>query len=486
MILSIYDSILLMSILPALDSRARGVALPFLGIFTLFFAQGRAAEPEAGFVAVTSRSVAVNRVAETPEYVRPLGEEADLYGWSSSRSVDWLEVGIESRTRYEYRWRDYTTPGLLTDDALVTRNLVYLGVKQALDPLRFAVELEDSRRFLSTRAGNPNIEDHLELLQAYAQLYFDDLVGKAPLSLSFGRLCFDSIDRRLLERTRNRNAMAAYDGIRLRLGDEKAPWEVDAFAMRPVERNVEELDHSSPRSTLYGLTAYLRNLSPVLVLEPYWLWLDQRRESDPNLRKNLHTFGFHAFGQLGEHSSWDYDVSLAGQLGEVNGLDHRAGAVHLEAGHTWSTTWKPRLALWFNYATGDRDPHDGSDERFDSLFGDNFSFYSYSGYFTWQNLINPALRLSVQPAKGLRCEFIHRVIWLASDSDAWVRAERRDPTGNSGRYVGQETDARIIWQLCERFDLDLAYGHLFPGSFAEHTGAAPDSDFVQIAATLRF
>lgn len=47
-----------------------------------------------------------------------------------------------------------------------------------------------------------------------------------------------------------------------------------------------------------------------------------------------------------------------------------------------SAGWKPRLALWFNYATGDRHADDGKSQRFDSLYGDNFSFYSYAGYFT--------------------------------------------------------------------------------------------------------
>jgi hypothetical protein len=368
----------------------------------------------------------------------------------------------------------------------VTRNLVYFGVQHALDPLRLVIEMEDSRRFLSGRADNPNIENHWELLQACAELYFENVIGDEPLSLSFGRMSLDVIDRRLIERTRNRNAMTAFDGTRLRLGDEKSPWEVEAFAMRHAVRDVEQLDQSSPRSAVYGLTAYLRDVAPKLVLEPYWLWLDQRKEDDSAQRKNLHTVGLHAYGQWGERSAWDYDIDAAGQWGEVSGLEHRAAAAHVEGGYTWSSDWKPRLALWFNYATGDRHPSDHSDQRFDSLFGDNYSFYGYANYFTWHNTINPALDLSFKPGKKLKCELTHRVVWLASDTDAWIKAARRDKTGASGNYIGQETDARIIWQVCKHFDLDLAYAHFFPGSFVNNTGTAPPSDFVQIAGTLRF
>ncbi len=475
-----------MSLPASLSHRARAVRLPLIGLLVVHAVILRAAEDDAAFKPATSRSVGVNRVAETPDYVHSLGGPAGRYGWDSLTEVKWLDFGIESRTRYEHRWHDFTASGLLADDALVTRNLIYLGVKHVLDPLRFVVEFEDSRRFLSDRADNPNIENHAELLQAYAQLHFDHGFLNAPLSLSVGRMSFDAIDRRLIERTRNRNAMTVFDGVRLRLGDETRPWEVDAFAMRQAVRSVEDLDQSGAGSAIYGFTAYFRKLSPHLVLEPYWLWLDQREESEATQRKNLHTFGLHAFGQWGERSAWDYDLSLAGQWGRVRNLDHRAAAAHVEAGHTWNAAWKPRLALWINYASGDRNPKDGSDERFDSLFGDNFSFYSYAGYFTWQNMINPALHLSVRPARGLKCELIHRAIWLASDTDAWVRANRRDATGRSGSYVGQETDARIIWQAGGHFEIDLAYAHFFPGSFTTRTGSAPDSDFVQLAATLRF
>lgn len=434
---------------------------------------GAGSKPD--FEPVATRSVSANRIAETPDYAHSLDSE-----------VNWLEFGFESRTRYEHRRNDYATPGLADDDALVTRNLLYLGIKQALDPLRLVAELEDSRRFFSDRAPNASIEDHLDMLQAYAQLHFDDAFAGAPLSISVGRMAFDAVDRRLISRNRNRNTINAFDGVRLRLGDERAPWEVDAFATQPVQRSVEIRNESDRDAILYGLTGYWRGWSPRVVLEPWWLWLDQSDAGDPTQRKNLHTFGLHAYGQWGESNAWDYDVSIAGQLGASQGRDHEAWAAHVEAGYTFRSAWKPRVALWLNYASGDRDAGDGENERFDTLFGASYAFYGYTGYFSWQNMINPAVRLSFQPAKDIKCEIMHRAIWLASDSDAWGRASRRDATGRSGSFVGQELDFRIVWQVGKHLEFDLAYAHFFPGDFADNTGRAPDSDFVQLAATLRF
>jgi hypothetical protein len=471
MMMSVYDRIITMSIPPIISSRALRLALPFLvSVLAL-----PAAEPPAAFKPITTRSVAANRIAEKPDYAH-----------SFSDDVNWLDFGLESRTRYEYRWNDYSTPGLLTDDALVTRNFLYLGIKNALDPLRFGVELADSRRFLSDRVDNPNIENELEVLQAYVQLHFDNVIGDAPLNLSFGRMAFDWADRRIISRNRNRNTISAFDGLRLRLGDENAPWEIDAIAVRPVDRNVEDLDESSDNATLYGIAGYWRGWSPHVVLEPYWLWLDQDETRGIPIQRDLHTFGLHAFGQWGKKSAWDYDLSLAGQWGKTQGRDHRAWAAHIESGYTWSTAWKPRLGFWLNYASGDQNATDGSNERFDPLYGATYAFYGFTSYFALQNIINPSVRLSFAPAKKLKCELIHRAIWLASDTDAWVRGLRRDNTGGSGTYVGQETDVRLVWQVCKNFDIDLAYAHFFPGSFVNATGASPQSDFVQIAGTLRF
>ena len=433
---------------------------------------------EEAFKPIITRSVAANRIAEIPSYTHELGND-----------VNWLEFGMESRTRYEYRWDDYGSLDLLTDDALVTRNLLYVGIKHALDPFRLVAEMEDSRRFMSDRIDNPSLEDHWEPLQAYGQLYFDDVFGTAPFSLSFGRMAFDAVDRRLISRNRNRNTINAFDGLRLRLGDEVAPWEVDLFATRPVERTlggIDSLDKSSGDAMFYGITGYWRKWSPNIVLEPYWLWLDQDQFLGLPLSKNLHTFGLHAYGQWGSEKAWDYDLSVAGQVGSAQELDQRAWAAHVETGYTFANAWKPRLALWLNYATGDRDPDDGSNQRFDPLFGASYAFYGYTSYFSWQNTINPALRLSFAPSKSIKCEICHRGIWLDSANDVWGKAARRDKTGGSGSYVGQETDARIGWQVCKNFDIDIAYAHFFPGSFVEQSGASPQSDFVQIAATVRF
>jgi hypothetical protein len=423
---------------------------------------------------VTTRSVAANRVAELPGYASVLSD-----------TQPGLIFGIESRSRYENRWNDYTTDNLLSEDAFLTRNLLFAAVRGPLDPLRLGLELEDSRRFFSGQAANPNLQTGFEFLQAYAQLYFNETLHSQPLSISLGRFAFDAVDRRLIARNRNRNTINAFDGLRVRLGDEGSRWELESFALRPVKRLINSWDRSARDSTLLGISGYWRGQAPAITLEPYWLWLDQNESSLSPIQRDLHTIGLHLFGYLGPSENWDYDLSLAGQWGRSQTLQHLAWAGHFELGHRWNQGWKPRLASWLNLASGDRDPADGTSQRFDPLFGATYAFYGFSSYFSWQNMVNPALYLSFQPRPGLRCELIHRAFWLASSRDNWVRTQRQTDRAGSA-YVGQEADLRLVWQVCRNLELDLAYSHFFPGSFASRTGAAPHADFFQVAATLSF
>jgi len=424
-------------------------------------------KPSKPFV---TKAVAANRIASVPDYVSAFEEE-----------IEWLDFGIDSRSRFEFRDQDYRTADLLSESVFYQRSLVYLGVKDVLGPLNFATEFEDSRRGLSDRAESPNEANLTEMLQAYGELRFDDALGGDPVSLRLGRMAFDAVDRRLISRNRYRNTITAFDGARLRIGEESSPIEWDAFALRPVNRSVDALDESSEESLLYGVTGYVRAFSPRVLIEPYWLLSDQAAGGS----KQLHTAGVHTFGQIGD-SAWDYDFDFAGQWGESGGLEHQAWAAHAEIGHTWDHPWNPRLGGWLNFASGDRDPGDVASGRFDPLYGATFAFYGYSGYFSWQNIVNPALRLGFQPMEKLRCEIIHRGIWLASEDDAWVRASREDPLGASGRYVGQELDLRAAWQATEHLELEAVYSCFFPGGFVDQTGPSPESHFGYLAATLRF
>lgn len=448
------------------------------------FLKVRAAEATP-FQPARTRAVAANPSPDIPEYAHPLEDLSKSVGWDAVKGVDWLDVGINSRLRYENRENDYSSPRLISDDAFYNQTLVYLGVREVIDPLRLAGEFQDARRALTDRPPSASEQDHTDALQAHADLYFKEAMGGQSLDLTAGRMTLDLVDRRLVSRTRFNNVINSFDGFRVRLGDERKPWEVNVIAVSPVERNVNEFDERLNNIWMYGVTGAWRSASPAFQFEPFWLYLDQNAERTAPLERTLNTFGFHAFG-LWNARTWDYDVSLVGQIGETRGLPQRAWAAHAEVGYTWRVPWRPRVAVWLNYASGDHDPGDGVQQRFDPLFGATFAFYGYSGYFNWQNIVEPSIRFSAQPTEKLRTEIIYRGYALASAKDAWVRGLRIDPSGTSGSFIGQELDVRVAYPIWRFFEVEVVYAHFFPGEFVANTGPSPQSNFTYLQGTLRF
>lgn len=434
---------------------------------------------------VPSRAASTKRKSDPVEYLRPVNELAEELGVDLDEDFSWLDFGIQQRTRFEHR-DDFYRADLETDDRFLLRTRGYVGVRKILDPLRLGFEFQDSRQFQSRLSTIASSVDEADVLQAFGELHFADAAGKGqPLSFRMGRMSFDVIDRRLVTRNGFGNTTNSFDGFRLRIGETRSPWELDVFAMQPVERRSVARDRTDEERWLYGTTGHWRRWSPWLTLEPFYFILDEDHKPRDAADREIHTLGVHGYGLIGE-SGFDYDVNATFQFGSDGDRTHRAFATHAELGYTFDHKWKPRVAAWVNYASGDRDPDDNVSGRFDKMFGSSHTFYSHSDLFTWQNTINPAVRLSARPTSALRLDAFYRAYWLASDTDAWVRADRLDPTGDSGRFVGHEIDLRARWKLTRHLELDVGYSHFMPGAFASNTGPfADDSDFFYVGTVLR-
>lgn len=421
-----------------------------------------------------------------PKYVSSLSEWGERYGAGNRfEEQDWLLLGLQVRGRGETLDRYYRQASLPSDEGFYTRVWAYLGIREILDPFRFTIELADARReAIDDFAPTSSEMDHWGFLQAYGELYFENGLLGRPTSLSAGRFSFDAVDRRIIARNRYRNTANAFDGVRLRVGDEKSPWEATLFALRPVDRGFDSFDNESrSERSFFGGYATLRGSSPTLVVEPYWFYLEDERQA--SAERKIHTAGVHVFGEFCE-GTIDYDFSGSVQWGRRNGEDHLAYAIHAELGRTFKHSWKPRLAAWVNLGSGDDDPNDNDSGRFTELFGAPFGMYGFTRYFTWENTINPVISFSFRPTSEVRVETLLRSYFLTSKTDAWVRGLRRDPTGASGRHIGEEIDIRVRWQAAERLLFDTGFAHFIPGGFVDKTGEAKTSTLVYLQATFDF
>ncbi|MCG3126498.1 MAG: hypothetical protein CHACPFDD_01334 [Phycisphaerae bacterium] len=417
---------------------------------------------------------------QPPGYARPLSET----GLPGTEAFDWMILGLEHRTRWEFRDDDPRRPILRDDNQFLMRSRGYFGIQKVLDPLRFGLEFQDARQFNSSFPESDRDVDENEIIQLHAELYFPDVLGKnEPLRFQFGRMSLEYVDRRLVGRNRWRNTTNAFDGFRVQLGEAASDWQVDFFAAQPVERRLRRFDPGDDERWFYGLVGAWRKWSQYVTIEPYWFVLDEDRVSVTAADREIHTLGVRAFGPIGK-SGFDYDVNNAFQFGDDGVREQRAYAMYAELGYTFQHAWKPRLSLSATYGSGDRNPADRTTERFDRLFAVNHG-WSTTDAFTWQNTISPKLRLELQPLKQLRLDGSYGGYLLASDNDAWVTPARRDATGLAGTCVGQELEVRLRYQIDEHMELETGYSYFIPGAFVENTGPADDSDFFYFGLTVK-
>ena len=429
---------------------------------------------------VASKALGARPEPEPPSYVKTV----DKYGFPGTEDLTWLEFGAEHRTRFELRRDDYRLD-LENDDKFLLRSRAYIGIREILDPFRFGFEFQDARQFGSNFPETDRDGYETDILQLFGELYFKGALGQGrPLRFQVGRMSFEYVDRRLVGRNRWRNTVNAYDGFRLQLGRQANDWQFDFFAVQPVERRLVRPDRSNEEQWLYGMVGAWRRWSRFITLEPYYFILDQDGKGQTADRE-LHTMGLHAYGDIGK-TGFDYDVDVMFQFGEDNHQDQCAFASFSEVGYTFKHKWKPRLSALVVYATGDRDPRDRKSERFDRLYGVGHP-YSMMDIFELRNTISPALRVMLNPLEKLRVESLYRVHWLASDTDAWFGPvpQRRDRTGRSGDFVGQELEISARYQLLKQVELEVGYAHFLPGPFVRNTGPSEDSDFFYVQTTVK-
>lgn len=472
---------------------------------------------------VERRSYGTAKETDPPRYVKQ-ANKTWLKDYDAFESVDWLDLGLEYRARYEYRDNDFRRRDENLDQPLLLRTRAYVSVKKILDPLRFTVELQDSRRNNGdyTRAFDTRDINYLHILQGYAELNFDksifgkdDYGNEHPFWVRYGRHAWEAIDRRLIARNEWRNTTNNFEGLRANIGDKKNDFQVEFFAVQPIQRFTRDNDKVNESQHFYGLIGDYRGFSKYVTLEPYYLLLKQDGDevkfntdglrltgaalSQAKVDREIHTGGLRAYGTIPD-TQWDYDASyvkqwgnqdrfLSAALGYIN-VDHDAKAYNAEIGYSPKHPWKPRFSAFYGVATGDKATPAGADrtqnERFDRLFG--FARpWSNDDYIQMENIRTPKVRVEFEP----KVPFLDRVqvdtgfSWyhLDSASDRWnAGGDLRDRTGRSGRDLGKEYDLRVRFALNQYAALNLGYAHFWAGDFvrdAASANAANRRDFTQ-------
>ena len=284
--------------------------------------------------------------------------------------------------------------------------------------------------------------------------------------------------------------------------------ELRAFVVVPVLRlpadagalaeNRLERDRENPDALLAGVFA-AAPLPSGATVEAYVLAFRERDAADvPSADRRLVTPGVRvrrapAVGR----ADYEGEVMLqAGtsraSAGSATDLAHRAAALHLAVGRRLDLPWSPRPVLEYDFASGDGDPDDLANERFDPLFGArrfDFGPTGLYGALARSNLSAPGVRVELAPRRTVDAFAGYRLAWLASPRDAWTAAGLRDRTGASGAFVGQQLEGRVRWHVFPKnLAVELGGAYLARGAFAREAPGAPGADpllvYTQLTGTI--
>jgi hypothetical protein len=427
-------------------------------------------------------------------------------------SPDWLTIGGTYRLRYETLDNPYRAGATGSDEILVERLL--LAAEAHTGNYYFGAELEDSRSQLDD-AGTPLGTDDvntLELLRAYAGYKAGDVFAAGDtFDIQAGRITMDVGSRRLVARNRFRNTINAFTGVNA-LWTDGRDMRLQAFVTLPVNRepgerarldnNHPEFDNESFQTTFWGLHLTRDHLIGAASGEAYVFGLHEDDQATVATRnRQIITSGLRLVAKP-KAGQWDYELEGAIQEGtsrastaatDVTDLDHSASFLHASVARTFDAAWSPRLVFQYDYASGDKDPTDGKDNRFDTLYGARrfeFGVTGIHGAFARSNISSPGVRIEAKPSKVVTGFVGYRAVWLASDQDALTTGGVRDAAGEAGSFVGHQAEVRLRYDILPgNVRLEAGGAYLAHGHFLKTAPNAPqegDSTYLYAQAGITF
>lgn len=423
----------------------------------------------------------------------------------------WLDVSVEQRSRYEVMDGRYRAGRSGGDQQVAVNTDLFLQAH--LGRFRVGAEFLDSRALAvdsGSTLGNAH-SNNADFLQGYLawanRSVFNSGYGMEVIA---GRQTINLGSRRLIGRNVFRNTINSFTGVRLRLLD-YGQWQFNGFVTMPVRRypntsaelldEIHEFDEEDTHTWFSAGFLEIYDLFAGINGEVYLYHLDEGDSiRNPTRNRRYFTPGMR-FYRKPKKSRFDFELEAIGQLGTVRAsaspgdardLDHAAWFQHIDIGYTFDMPWSPHLALEYDYASGDSDPNDNQDQRFDTLFGVRRGAYGPTGIygtFARSNINTPGYRIKLAPRSDLSFMAAHRIYWLASNKDAWTTAGLRDSSGNTSNYLGHQLEFMLRWNVNSSLNLETGWAHLFKGEFAKNTNNAPDGqdvDYFYVQSLLRF
>lgn len=417
-----------------------------------------------------------------------------------------LDVGGDYRVRFhdEDNLRGKPLSGQ-NDSFVLHRTRVYADAQfgpdvrvfaQALDAVSFGEDLP-SRSSEENRSDAANLFVELRLL-ADQQTDWSVRGGRQEILLG---------SQRLLTNSPWRNTTVAHDGVRTWV--KRNDWRTDAFWVRPIDvaqhlPTDSNFDNPDQSQELFGVFTRW-DAAENHELDAYWIALQESDKRFVSSRGTAGQLNAHSLGLRWYHTGDQFQAELETvlQVGDAADEQIRAGFVTGGVGRLWNWgTWKHSLWGYYDWASGDDSQTDDTHGTAVRYFPRGHYYLGYADVVGRQNMHDLNVHWRISPGPRLQIVLAAHMFDLSSATDALYntggRAIYRDPTGTSGRDVGEEIDILVRWKATPRNQFGFGYSRFFVGDYfgspnirggvagIDNNATGKDANFLYVTYLLRF
>ena len=419
--------------------------------------------------------------AAAPPQVPPT---VPVFNRANQNLPGWLQLRAEFRERVEGVEHAGFSDG--RDDAYALSRIRLNATLSPNTSLSFQVGVHDAR--VGGKTIGPTtapFRGSFDLRTAFA----DVGSAKAPVALRLGRQELAFGEQRLLGHLAWVNTGRSWDAVRGMLRSK--PFQVDVFAASLVRSLPGEFDKSGNGNRLAGAYASSATILPNATVEPYVIY---RR--DVNLRSELGPFGSlqqttigaRAAGTLSLHL--DYGVEMALQRGALADDSISAWAGHWQMRETLPGAGTIKLTSEYNFATGDKNPVDGTRATFDQLYPTGHDKLGLADQVGWRNVHHLREGVEFSPFKATPISVNYQTWWLAEKSDGLYATNGARIAfvagGAASSHVGQEIDVQVTRAMTPQLQLAAGYAHMFTGDFLKQATPGMSYSAPYVMATYVF
>jgi hypothetical protein len=399
---------------------------------------------------------------------------------------NWLSFGVEERLRAE----GYHNSGfkLNNDDSYFLNRLRIQMNIQPTSWFKIVAQTQDARPFLQKAPYGPPNEVRWDLKLAYAE--FGD-PEKQWISVRVGRQLIN-YNNTIIANSEWRNQGRSYDAAVVNLRHDR--YRLGIFAASAVVPLIAGISHHQEGNNIYGLYGGIDHIIPKSVLEPFVLWRVQPSVAIETTAKvktgkqDEKAYGVRFKGIAVGSLDYSYEAILERGSDGPNGI--RAWGQSFGGGYRFNKVfWHPRVFSQYDYASGDKNPNDGTHGAFDTMYPTAHDRFGVSDQFGWQNIVTGRAGFTIEPRRRWTVSAQYLNLWLASATDSLYNTSGgsivRDATGKSGKHIGEEFDVYTWFELTRHVNFGVGVAHLMPGGFLAATTKGPTYNYPYFALNFK-